>query len=147
MERLFRFMQDRLINEMRLNKITNYKQANEFLKKKFLPEYNKKYTHKSESVYKSIGEDVNLDIVFTIREWKKVRKDNTIRVNGEIIQLPVNKLTLSYIKAYVEVRIKEDRTVYVLYKNKVILTTKLNNPIRESMIEKRERYLSKKILA
>jgi len=85
--------------------------------------------------------------VFTIREWKKVRKDNTIRVNGEIIQLPVNKLTLSYIKAYVEVRIKEDRTVYVLYKNKVILTTKLNNPIRESMIEKRERYLSKKILA
>jgi len=55
-ERLFRFLQDRLINEMRLNKITNYKQANEFLKKKFLPEYNKKYTHKSESVYKSIGE-------------------------------------------------------------------------------------------
>jgi len=48
--------------------------------------------------------------VFTIREWKKVRKDNTIRVNGEIIQLPPNKLTLSYIKAYVEVRIKEDRT-------------------------------------
>jgi transposase len=146
-ERLFRFLQDRLINEMRLHRITSYKQANEFLKKKFLPEYNKKYSHKAESMYRSIPDDTNLDLVFATREWKKVRKDNTIRVNGEIIQLPPNKLTLSYIKAYVDVRIREDRTVYILYKNKIILITKLKYPVRESMIEKREQYLSKKILA
>ena len=146
-ERLFRFFQDRLIKEMKLKKITNYTKANEYLIKEFLPWYNKRYTYKAEEVYKPLPNNQDLNLIFTIRQLKKVHKDNTININGEVIQIPKNKLTLAYIKAYVEVRIREDKTAYILYKNKIILITKLTKLIKETMIEKRERILSDKIIA
>ena len=43
-ERLFRFFQDRLIQEMRLAGITDYTQANRFLQEQFLTWYNRQYT-------------------------------------------------------------------------------------------------------
>ncbi|MBU0929791.1 MAG: ISNCY family transposase [Nanoarchaeota archaeon] len=146
-ERLFRFFQDRLIKELRIKGILSYKKANEFLRNDFLPWYNKNYTHKAKSIYKALPENIDLNKIFTIREWRKVNKDNTITFNNEIIQLPPNKMTLSYIKAWVEIRVQEDQKAYVFYKSKCIYQTKLKKPVREIDLEKRERVLSKKIIA
>lgn len=146
-ERLFRFFQDRLIKEMRLNNIKNYQSANHFLQTEFLPWYNKKYTHKVESVYKGLPKDKDLDLIFTLRYYRKVKKDNTISCNGQIIQLPPNRLTLSYTRATVEIRITENKVMYILYKDQLVLKTKLAKPIKETEVEKCERYLSKRIIA
>jgi hypothetical protein len=42
-ERLFRFFQDRLINEIKLKEIKDYETANRFLEEEFLPWYNSHY--------------------------------------------------------------------------------------------------------
>jgi transposase len=146
-ERLFRFLQDRLINEMKLRKIKNYKEANEFLQEIFLPWYNKRYTHPAESAYRALPKDVDLDSIFTIRFTRKVNKDNTISFNNEIIQLPPSQLTLSYIKAKVEVRIKENQNVYLFYKNKKVMQTVLKKKFIYNEANDRERYLSQRIIA
>jgi len=146
-ERSFRFFQDRLIKEMRLKGIKDYKEANKFLQEEFLPWYNKKYTHEAPDAYKNLPKDKDLDLIFTIRETRKVNKDNTIPFYGEIIQLPPSKMALSYMKARVEIRVREDQTAYILYKDKIILKTKLEKPIREIDLVKREKYSSQRIIS
>lgn len=146
-ERLFRFFQDRLIKEMRLKGIKNYDEANEYLIKEFLSYYNKKYTHEVESVYKNLAKEKNLDIIFTKRERRKVKKDNTISFYGDIIQLPPSQVSLSYTKPYVEIRYNEKGDLYVLYKDKVILKTKISINIKEAELEKFEKVMSKRIIA
>jgi len=57
-ERLFRFFQDRLIKEMRLKGIKDYETANRFLKEEFLS---------TDSKYRDLPEDIDLEQVFTIK--------------------------------------------------------------------------------
>ncbi len=56
-------------------------------------------------------------------------------------------MALSYTRAWVEIRVREDQRAYVLYKDKIILETKLNKPIKEMELEKRQRYLSQKVIS
>jgi len=144
-ERLFRFFQDRLIKEMRLEGIQDYEQANKFLQEKFLPWYNKRYTRDVESAYKKLSPEKNLDFIFTKRETRKVRKDNTIPFYSEMIQLPPTQATLSYVKPHVEVRYNEKQDLYIVYKDKIIYKTKINQEVKEEELEKREKYLNRRI--
>lgn len=76
---------------MRLRGIRNYEEANEFLKREFLPWCNSKYTLSVDSVYSKVSESVELDLVFSIRHPRKVNNDNTVRYCGRIYQiLPMN---------------------------------------------------------
>ena len=84
----FRFFQDRFIKEMRLADIQNYEQANRFLLEKFLPWYNTHYTHQATSVYRGLPRAINLDLIFCIKKIRRVNNDNTIRVYGQILQIP-----------------------------------------------------------
>jgi hypothetical protein len=90
-ERLFGFLQDRLIKELKLRGIKDYENANKFLEEEFWPWYNSRYGREAESVYRELPEGINLDLIFTVRERRKVNKDNTIRFKGEDYQLlPTN---------------------------------------------------------
>lgn len=146
-ERLFRFFQDRLIKEMRLEGIKNYEQANKFLQEKFLPWYHKKYTRKVKSVYKKLPLDKDLDFFFTKRETRKVKKDNTISFDKQLIQLPKSQATLSYTKPHVEIRYNEKKDLYVVYKDKIIHRTILSEEIKESELEKFEKIMAKRSIA
>lgn len=90
-ERHFRTMQDRLINEMWLAKIDNYNDANKFLKQKFFKYYNDKFAKNletTESRYRMLTEGKDLEMIFTIRELMRIKKDNMIKFYKEVIQLP-----------------------------------------------------------
>ncbi len=136
----FRLYQDRLIKEMRLAQIKNYKQANRFLIDKFLPWYNAKYTHQAESVYVPLPADKNLDLVFCVKKERTVNKDNTIQIYGQVIQVPPSQITLSLAKRKVDVCLLEDKRIFVLYKNNLVVESRLSqkNKIlkKEKMIEK-----------
>lgn len=125
-ERLFGFFQDRLIKEMRLAGIKNYSHANYFLIHKFLPWYNKKYTHPAESVYTPLPKDKNLDLIFCIKKERTVNHDNTISWNGQIIQIPPTNIRLSFAKAKVNVCLLEHRNLLIVYKNTIIARAKLS---------------------
>lgn len=122
----FRFLQDRLIKEMRLAGIKNYSEANKFLLEKFLPWYNLKYTHQAESSYMPLPLDKELDLIFSIKKERLVNNDNTVSIYGQIIQIPPTDIRLSFAKARVDVCLLEDKRIFVTYKGKVIVASKLS---------------------
>jgi hypothetical protein len=136
----FRFFQDRFIKEMRLAGIKTYKQANNFLLNTFLPWYNGRYTHQAESAYMPLAKDTDLDLVFCVKEERRVNQDNTIQIYGQIVQIPPSRMVLSFTRKKVDVCILEDNRIFVLYKNNIIAEAKRskNNKVlkREKKIEK-----------
>lgn len=136
----FRLFQDRLIKEMRLAGIKNYRQANEFLLKKFLPWYNAKYTHQAESTYIPLSHSENLDLIFCVKKERTVNNDNTLQIYGQIIQILPSKLKRTFAKLKVDVCLLEDNRIFVLYKGSIIAESMLskNNKIlqKEKKIEK-----------
>jgi hypothetical protein len=122
----FRLFQDRLIKEMRLAGIKNYAQANKYLNEKFLPYYNAKFTHEAESSYMPRPMDKNLHLVFCIKKERTVNNDNTVKVCGQIIQIPPSSMHLSFAKRKIDVCLLEDNRIYMLYQGKVIAESKLS---------------------
>lgn len=122
----FRLFQDRLIKEMRLAGIKDYCQANRFLQEKFLPYYNVKFTHEAESSYMPLPNEKNLDTIFCIKKERIVNNDNTVKIYGQIIQIPPTNIRLSFSKAKVDICLLEDKRVCVLYKGKIVAESKLS---------------------
>ncbi len=116
----FKLFQDRLIKEMRLAGISDYNEANGFLLNKFLPWRNERYAIKAESSYMPLPYGINLDTIFCKKIERTVNNDNTISVNGEIIQIPPSKVRLSFAKAKIDVCILEDSRILVLYKESIV---------------------------
>lgn len=147
-ERLFGFFQDRLIKEMRLHGIKDYREANEFLINKFLPWYNKNYTHRAESSYMPLPEDKDLDTVFCIKEERRVNHDNTITWDGQVIQIPPTDIRLSFAKAKVDACLLEDGRILVLYKGSIIAESRLSKKHKAAHKQKfQEELLGSKIYA
>jgi len=136
----FRLFQDRFIKEMRLTGIKNYKEANRYLIEKFLPWYNRRFTHEAESAYMPLPKDKDLDLIFSVKKERTVNNDNTIEILGQVIQIPPSKIKSTFAKSKVDVCLLEDRRICVLFKNHVIAQAILskNNKIiqKEKKIEK-----------
>jgi len=127
-ERLFRTFQDRLIKELRLNNIRNYYQANQFLQNYFLDHHNKRFakTKNVESSYKPLSKNINLDLIFCKKYQRTVNFDNTIQIQGAVIQIPPSHCRLSFAKCIVDVCLLENNDVHVLYRNQLIHSAKLS---------------------
>lgn len=139
-ERLFRLLQDRLIKEMQLAGVASYAQANRFLLDKFLPWYNARFAKKNiESVYRPVPVTKDLNLIFCIKKERLVKADNTVQVLGQHIQIPPSDIRLSFARARVDVCLRTDNRVAVLYNNRVIAKAKIhgNNKVlrKERMIE------------
>lgn len=87
-ERVNRTLQDRLVKALRKEGISNIAQANEFIKKTFINDYNTKFavnpevpdTHRVSSGY-------DLRNIFCYKTVRQVRNDYTISLSGGYIQL------------------------------------------------------------
>lgn len=91
-ERLFKTLQDRLIKELRLNQISAAKEANEFLEKIFLPEFNARFAveprAKADLHQKlNVKERDKLDSIFSRQAERVVRNDFTISYKKNWYQL------------------------------------------------------------
>lgn len=138
----FRLFQDRLIKEMRLAGIRSYKQANKFLFENFLPWYNKRFTHETESAYMPLPKDKNLDYIFCIKKERLVNNDNTVQIYGQVIQILPSKIKRTFAKLKVDVCLLEDNRIFVLYKNQLIAESKLS---KKNKILKKELKIEKSL--
>jgi hypothetical protein len=91
-EKLFKTLQDRLIKELRLAGISTIKEANEFLKKVFLPKFNAKFMVEPRSkanLHKKLNEQEKkkLDSIFSRQCQKVVMNDFTISHKKKCYQL------------------------------------------------------------
>jgi len=95
-ERLFKTLQDRLIKDLRLNKISATAEANEFLEKIFLPEFNARFAveprAKANLHRKLVVKELNkLDSIFSRQAERVVRNDFTISYKKNWYQLAENQ--------------------------------------------------------
>jgi hypothetical protein len=62
-----------------------------------------------------LPKNINLDLVFCKKFRRKVNFDNTIKFEGEIIQLYPTEYRLSFAKYIVDVYLLPDKRIYILY--------------------------------
>lgn len=91
-ERLFETLQDRLIKEMRLEKINNPIDGNKFIREIFIPKFNDKFAvvpAKEGNVHRQLGkeEKEQLNHIFSIHENRRVNLDFTIQFKNNWYQL------------------------------------------------------------
>ncbi len=90
-ERFFQTAQDRLVKELRLAGATTLQQANDLLRKHFLPVFNRRFTVKPTSgnnAHRPLQPAMNLKAILSIQTTRKVTNDYTIRLDNRIYQLP-----------------------------------------------------------
>jgi len=88
-ERSFGTWQGRLPQELRVRKITQLDQANEFLRNEYMAEFNRRFTvaaaEKGTAFVRTKRSD--LDLVFSIQQERVVNQDNTIQVDNRVFQI------------------------------------------------------------
>lgn len=88
-ERLNRTFQDRLVNELRVAKVTTLPAANAYLRDRFVPQHNTQFScapADPSSVFVPVGR-ADLDQIFCHQEERLVGRDNTVSFDGCAFQL------------------------------------------------------------
>lgn len=88
-ERLNRTFQDRLVNELRVAKVTTLDIANAYLREHFLPEYNATFQcapANPASAFVPLG-SVDIDQILCHEEARVVAADNTVSIGGYALQV------------------------------------------------------------
>jgi len=86
-ERSFRTLQDRVIPELRLRKITDIGKANLFLREVFIPKQWEQFTVEPESQtedWRPVDPEKDLDKIFSVLKHRKVNPGETISFEGHL---------------------------------------------------------------
>jgi len=126
-ERLFGTLQDRLIKELRLAHISTIPEANRFVEKTFIPEFNQRFavlSQKKGNLHKALTkrDQEGLERIFSIQDKRVVNNDFTVRYQKKWFQLSETQPTL------------------VLRKDKVLIEERINGEIFISLRDKSLNY-------
>src|SRR3990170_4241746 len=116
-ERLWRTLQDRLYQELRLANIATLKEADAALPT-LLARHNARFRQppaEPGSAYRRFPTGKHPADVFCFRYWRTVSKDNVVSLGGRIIPVPPGPRRRSYARARVEVREHLDGSASVHY--------------------------------
>ena len=124
-ERMFGTLQKRLPQELRVHGITDMEEANHFLRERFLPEHNSRFTRKAEQPGSAFTPLMGfaLDNVLCIQEERMVAKDNTLRCKGKAIQILEDAFRCSYAKCKVRIHEYLDGSLAVFHGPRKLATT------------------------
>lgn len=117
-ERMFATLQNRLPKELTLQGIKTVEAANQYLKDIYLPRHNELFCVPAKdpvSAYTPWLHHQSLDEILCIQEDRTVQKDNTVRYQGKILQIPPQDNRHHFVKAEVEVREYLDNTLAIFY--------------------------------
>jgi len=114
--------QDRLVSELRLANAKTLEEAN-IVAKKYFKNYNKKFTRQAKDMKKAwrpVPENIDLKHTLCWKYKRVVRNDNTVSLDGAILQIPPSNVRCSFAKAVVEMHKLLDGTITIHYKNNEI---------------------------
>jgi len=127
-ERLWRTFQDRLVVELALAGVKDIRGANRFLPG-FLGRHNARFAQEAEEpgrAYRPLGPALDLDRVLSFRYQRVVARDNTVRLDGRLIQIPPGPRRRSYFAARVWVHEFLDGGLGVWYQDHCLVRGKGN---------------------
>lgn len=145
-ERVFATLQDRLVAELDLEKIRTIEEANAYLERHYIEQFNCEFAVSARNVEKAWRRliprtDINRLISFYYQST--VGNDNTVRLGGLVIDIPPGPRKRSYCKARVEVRQLLDGSWRVYYRDEIIAehpSTSLSEQIRALTRKKTRGY-------
>ncbi len=117
-ERAFATHQGRLPKERVLAGITDLAAANAYIRTVYLPAFNAEFAHPAReagSAFVPCPASVVLDDILCEQEDRMVGKDNCVRLDGRVLQLPPDRHRYHYVKATVKVCRHTDDTVSVFH--------------------------------
>jgi hypothetical protein len=121
-ERLWGTLQDRLVSELRLEGASTAREANAVLES-YRPDHNKRFAIPPQEALQawrpSPGVDA-LDSLCGLQYARIVANNNTVRIGGQVVDIPHKPRGRSYAKAYVIVRHLLDGRYRIFYGNDLI---------------------------
>ena len=121
-ERAFGTIQGRLVPELRLHRITTYDAANRYLERRFIADFNRRFTVKpaeAETAFVPIA-GLDLTLLLSIQHRRIVRNDNTVSFRRRVLQLPATKHRLHFVRCPVTVHELRDDTLGVSFQGKLL---------------------------
>ena len=121
-ERLWGTLQDRLVSELRLVGAATVAEAQAVLDRYRL-EFNRRFTVKpldAEPAWRPVAKGVDLQRLCSFRYTATVQNDNTVRLQGMVIDVPPGPAKRTYAKAKVELRQYLDGSWRVFYRSELI---------------------------
>jgi transposase len=121
-ERAFGTIQGRLPQELRLNRITNYADANRYLEEHFIADFNRRFTvapAQKESAFTQLP-GIELELVLSAKHQRIVRNDNTVVFHNLILQLPATRQRIHFVRCPVTVHQFSNATLGVSYQGRLL---------------------------
>jgi len=117
-ERLFKTLQGRLPQEFRLRGIKTKDEANEYLKKTYIREHNRRFAQappQPGSAFVEVPKGLDLNKVFCFKHERTVNCDNTVSFKRRLFQIAENRFRVSFAKCKVTVYEHLDSSVSIGY--------------------------------
>ena len=142
-ERAFGTLQRRLPQELRVAKVRTYEKANEYLERRFMPDFNRRFTVKpreSGSAFTPLT-GIDLKLLLSTQYERTVRNDNTVQVLGTVLQLPSTRWRNHFVRCRVTVHEFPSGTLGVSYQGTLLAEY---NHDGETLARKRQKQLQKR---
>lgn len=121
-ERAFGTIQGRLPQELRLAGIRDYAAANDYLDRRFVRDFNRRFTvepAQSESAFVPLA-GLDLQLLLSVHHERRVRADNTVLFEGLTLQLPSSPWRAHFARCPVIVHELIDGRLAVSYQGRMI---------------------------
>jgi hypothetical protein len=139
-ERLWGTLQDRLVSELRLANARTMEQANLVLEQ-FREDFNRRFAvaaSVAQPGWRKPRRDLDLQRVCSFCYVATVLNDNTVRIGGQIIDIPPGPRNRGYAHARVEVRQLLDGSWRVYHQERVIATAAASAPGKLRTLKRRK---------
>ena len=117
-ERAFGTLQDRLVKELALAGIATVEAANRFIAGTYLPDHNRRFATPPElddSAFVPLVRPDQVDDILCRRTDRTVARDNTVRYERRVLQIPATPARHHYVKARVRVHEYPDGTLALFH--------------------------------
>jgi transposase len=137
-ERAFDTFQDRLVPELRLNDVQDMDRANRHLQDVFIPSFWRDHvevmSRSEESEFLPVPEHINLDDVFVVKDYRRIRSDHTFSYANKfyLIESPLKH---SIAKQKIEIRTCHDDGFDAYFAGRHLAVSEVIEPTKPSMFD------------
>ena len=117
-ERAFGTLQDRLVKELALAGIATVEAADRFIADTYLPDHNRRFATPPElddSAFVPLVRPDQVDDILCLHTERTVARDNTVRYERRVLQIPATPARHHYVKARVRVHEYPDGTLALFH--------------------------------
>jgi transposase len=135
-ERAFDTLQDRLIPELRLNKITDMTGANSYLQHVFIPQFWRKKlvvkSRTSDTEYTPVPRHTNLDDICITKVYRKIRNDHTFSYRNKFYFIE-SPLKHSIANQKIEIRVGKEKQFDTYFAGRKLQVSEVIEPTKASL--------------